>query len=240
MFAPDGTEQPSLIDGRCDFMHAASCGQNGELLAVCGYAGLAVIDLESSSVRWASVSATSDGGCIATLPRRGAIFTTVKERIQAVDVYTGNSIGSITGDSIFRYAVGDDESDTIFFGKGPLPCSVSAFCWGAEASGGATYGFTALGAIESAGAPSNCRPMAIVRPPPGLRTSYLVLGVIWAPTLLVLALPSFTLVHTHKLAGVQVTGLAADPRGAALVVVDKAILGCHTLPWPLPGMPPLE
>jgi hypothetical protein len=38
----------------------------------------------------------------------------------------------------------------------------------------------------------------------------------------------------------RVTGLAADPSGIALAVRDAASEAIHVLPWPLPGMPPLQ
>jgi hypothetical protein len=56
----------------------------------------------------------------------------------------------------------------------------------------------------------------------------------------VLSLPDRRLVHTHTLEGMVVTGLAADPSGTALAVCDAASKAIHVLPWPLPGMPPLQ
>lgn len=46
-------------------------------------------------------------------------------------------------------------------------------------------------------------------------------------------------VHTHRLDGVQVMGLAADPSGTALIVCDRASRSVLVMPWPLPGMPAL-
>jgi hypothetical protein len=37
-----------------------------------------------------------------------------------------------------------------------------------------------------------------------------------------------------------VVGVAADPSGTALAVCDRASEAVHVLPWPLPGMPPLQ
>lgn len=236
VFAADGTEQPSLEEdlGCGGTSHAASCGPNGEWLAVVGD-GLSCIDLTSRSVRWTTKPAS--GVCIAVLPRSGVIVTLGGANIQSIDVATGTCLGTLAGSGI--YAAGDAATDTVYIGKGPAPCSVSAFRWGVQ-EGGDAHAFSPLGVVEPARALANCRPMTIVPPRPGCRTSYLVIGVIWAPTLLVLALPGLTVVHTHELKGVEVTGLGADPGGAALVVVDRASQGCHVLPWPLPGMPPLD
>ncbi len=93
------------------------------------------------------------------------------------------------------------------------------------------------GKVEAAGATNNHRPLAVMPPAPGLRTSYLVMGTLDSPTLIVLSLPDRRLVHTHTLEGMQVVGLAADPSGTALAVCDYSSKAVHALPWPLPGMP---
>ena len=108
---------------------------------------------------------------------------------------------------------------------------MTAFRWdGAE--------LVAEGIVEAAGATVNYRPLAVVPPAPGQRTSYLVVGTQDFPTQRVLSLPDRRLVHTHKLEGMMVVGLAADPSGTALAVCDNASNAIHVLPWPLPGMPP--
>lgn len=91
----------------------------------------------------------------------------------------------------------------------------------------------------------NARPLAVMPPAPGSRTSYLVVGQRDSGVLHVLALPSMRLVHVHDLGGdVEVGGLAADAAGSALVFLDKRnrtrTPAAHVLPWPLDGMPALE
>ena len=108
---------------------------------------------------------------------------------------------------------------------------MSAFRWDGAA-------LVAEGAVEAAGTEDNSRPLAVVPPAPGQRTSYLVVGTLYTPTLRVLSLPDRRLVHTHELEGMKVTGLAADPSGTVLAVCDYASKAIHVLPWPLPGMPP--
>lgn len=93
---------------------------------------------------------------------------------------------------------------------------------------------------------SFCHVAAVVSPALGKRVSHVVVGATGSRNLLVLSLPAHVLVHTHTLtqAGFMgVSSLAADPRGEALVVsciVDDIKAVVHVLPWPLPGMPPLE
>ena len=93
------------------------------------------------------------------------------------------------------------------------------------------------GKVEAVGGAANFRPLTVMPPAPGLRTSYIVVGTCFTPTLHVLSLPDRRLVHTHTLEGMQIVGLAADPSGTALAVCDYASNAVHVLPWPLPGMP---
>jgi hypothetical protein len=113
-------------------------------------------------------------------------------------------------------------------------CSVSAFRW----DGGALV--PDGDALEAAGAESCNRPLAVMPPGPGQRTSYLVVGTCDESNLRIIALPYRRLVHTHTLEGMEVVGLAADPSGTALAVWSTRTQSVHTLPWPLPGMPPLQ
>ena len=77
-------------------------------------------------------------------------------------------------------------------------------------------------------------------PARGKSVSHLVVGTADSPELLVLSLPGLALVHTHRLEGMEVKGLVADPWGRALAVCDAASKNLHVLAWPLPGMPPLR
>lgn len=106
------------------------------------------------------------------------------------------------------------------------------------------------GIVHAAGDSSSVRPLAVMPPPPGKRTSHLVVGTLSASRLRVLALPSLALVHEHTLGSesvlmpgtwgeVGVAGLAADPWGMAIAVCDNKSGTAAVLAWPLPGMPPL-
>jgi hypothetical protein len=110
---------------------------------------------------------------------------------------------------------------------------VSAFRWDGAA-------LVADGVVEAAGTDGSWRPLAVMPPTPGRHTSYLVVGTFSNQTLRVLSLPDRRLVHTYTLEGMEVTGLAADPSGTALAVCDAASKAIYVLPWPPPGMPPLQ
>jgi len=97
-----------------------------------------------------------------------------------------------------------------------------------------------LGPVAAAGeadsfAPSLSCPLRLASAP---HTSSWGLGI--RPELRVLSLPGLALVHTHRLEGMKVRCLAADPCGTALAVCDYASESTHVLAWPLPGMPDLE
>jgi hypothetical protein len=104
---------------------------------------------------------------------------------------------------------------------------VSAFRWDGAA-------LVAEGDVRAAGTADNWRSLAVMPPTPGRQTSYLIVGTLGKPKLLVLSLPDRRLVHTHTLEGMQVMCLAADPSGTALAVCDAASKAIHVLPWPLP------
>ena len=77
---------------------------------------------------------------------------------------------------------------------------------------------------------------------PGRRTACLVVGLYGTPRVQVLRLPGLEPLCAPLPvgAGVLVVGLAADAAGTALLVADGASKTVLALPWPLPGMPPLD
>jgi hypothetical protein len=128
----------------------------------------------------------------------------------------------------------DPASGTVFASTSPTDdYRVSVFRWDGAA-------LVAEGVVEAAGFANIDRPLAVMPPTPGRHTSYLVVGTETEPTLHVLSLPDRRLVLKHTLEGMEVTGLAADPSGTALAVCDRISKAIHVLPWPLPGMPPLQ
>jgi hypothetical protein len=110
---------------------------------------------------------------------------------------------------------------------------VTAFRWNVSM-------LSSEGVVEAAGTTANERPLAVMPPAPGQRTSYLIIGTLGSSKLRMLSLSDRHLVHTHTLEGLEVVGLAADPSGTALAVCDYKSKAVHVLPWPLPGMPPLQ
>ena len=127
-------------------------------------------------------------------------------------------------------ACGSSRATTLFVSTATR---VSSFRWNGSA-------LVSEGVVEAAGNTDDGRPLAVVPAAPGQRTSYLVVGTYRDPTLLVLSLPDRRLVHTHTLEGMEMKGLATDPSGTALAVCDHTSKAIHVLPWPLPGMPPLQ
>jgi hypothetical protein len=194
---------------------------------------LVAVDAASRAVRW---SATLGGSCwgIAVLPAHGVVILSdgshgklrVHRRSDGVRVASAEAVYA-------SYVAADHASGTVYASTGAHhSCGVSAFRWDGAA-------LVAEGVLEAADTADHFRPLAVMPPTPGRRTSYLVVGTLDVPTLRVLSLPDRRLVHTHTLEGMQVMGVAADPSGTALAVCDAASKAIRVLPWPLPGMPPL-
>jgi len=65
--------------------------------------------------------------------------------------------------------------------------------------------------LQRQGKQPTLRPLAVMPPAPGKRASHLIVGLWKTSELRVLSLPGLALVHTHRLEGIEVIGLAADP-----------------------------
>jgi hypothetical protein len=192
------------------------------------------VDAASAAVCW---SAALGGGCygIAVLPVQGVVVVSglIPGKLHVHRLSDGVRVASAEAASP-TYVAADPASGTVYAGTGVYPSyDVYAFHWDGAA-------LVAEGVVEAAGTDSIWRPLAVMPPTPGRHTSYLVVGTMDKPTLLVLSLPDRRLVHTHTLEGIRVMGLVADPSGTALAVCDTASEAIHVLPWPLPGMPPLQ
>ena len=238
VFGPDGSRLPPVGEPGTRSICVCDRDAKGTLFFASRGGSVNVFDVASAEVRQkipqrdcfglaalvdhgvVAVSAHSEGGFKVLRASDGVVLHTVK----------------VPGGSF--YCAGDPLSATFYIGKGPSPCSVSAFKW-QPAEGRDSGAIAPLGIVAGAGSTGNCRPMAVVPPAPGLRTAYLLVGTIWSSELRVVSLPDHALVHTHDLKGLSVTGLAADPTGTAIAVCDKALRAVHVLSWPLPGMPAL-
>jgi hypothetical protein len=239
--AADGTLLPSLplaalglspytrcaafVETTCALLLADANGASSKLVAV---------DAASRALRW---SASLNDGCwgIAVLPAQGVVILSDGSNSKLCVHRLSDGVRVASANAVFAsYFTADPASGTVYASIGARPSRVvSAFRWDGAA-------LVAEGVVEAAGNISTWRPLAVMPPTPGLHTSYLVVGTRDKPTLRVLSLSDRRLVHTHTLEGMEVTGLAADPSGAALAVCDRASKAIHVLPWPLPGMPPLQ
>jgi hypothetical protein len=190
---------------------------------------LVAMDATSRAVRWSTGSRFIYG--IAVLPTQGLVVASVLDANE-LGVYRladGAFVSKVHADHPTLIAC-DSARATLYVNTGT---QVSAFRWN-----GSTL--VSEGVVEAAGNKGYARPLAVTPPAPGQRTSYLVVGTIRTPTLLILSLPDRRLFHTHTLEGMKVVGLAADPSGTAMAVCDAESNAIHVLPWPLPGMPPLQ
>ena len=149
-------------------------------------------------------------------------------------------MGSLAVSGLLDFFLAADDATGALYGTVSSGTGYNAHAWEFTADG-AGIRITSNGRITAAGSRGDrFRPLAVVPPVPGKSVSHLVVGTEESSELLVLSLPGLTLVHTHTLAGMQVTGLAADPWGESLAVCDGVSESLHVLAWPLPGMPPLE
>jgi hypothetical protein len=194
---------------------------------------LVAVDAASKLVRWVAKLANSCFS-IAVLPASGIVISSnpVTSELHVHRLSDGIHVARATAyDAMF--VATDRTSKTVFVSTGNRPsCRVSAFRWNGVA-------LSAQGALEDVQKAVDHRPLAVMPPDPGRRSSYLVVATLGRPTLLVLSLPDRRLIHTHTLESIQVSGLAADPSGAALTVCDSASECVRVLLWPLPGMLPL-
>jgi hypothetical protein len=238
----DGTRLPSLPLAALGMSttstrHAAFVEATGTLLLADvnkASSKLVAVDAANRAVRW---SAALRGNCngMAVLPAQSVVVVSDlgHSKLHVHRLSDGVRVAS-AGAALAAYVAADPASGTVFASTVAYPSRVvSAFRWDGAA-------LVAEGVVEAAGNPDAGRALAVMPPTPGRHTSYLVVGTLHVPTLRVLSLPDRRLVHTHTLKGMGVIGLAADPSGTALAVCDAASKAIHVLPWPLPGMLPLQ
>lgn len=187
---------------------------------------------------------------IAALPQSGVFFapSSASETLCAFRIRDGALVNEVAARGIGGGVAVDVPSQTVFVSTpGPV---IQSFRWVEDklVPGGDT---TAVGALG--GGDRVSRHIAVVPAAVGRRLSHLVVatssgGGTGHSELCVLALPALTVVHTHRLEGVEVDGLAADPWGGALVVCTSASVPggrrgggrVIVLAWPLVGMRQLE
>jgi hypothetical protein len=241
VFAADGTPVPPwplvALGLSTRTTSAAFVEATGTLLLADAYGAsskLVAVDAARRAVRW---SAALGGSCygIAVLPAQGVVVVSnyADYKLHVHRLSDGVRVAS-TEAAYPTYVASVPASGTVYACTGVYPsCKVSAFRWDVAA-------LVSEGVVEAAGTADNSRPLAMIPLTPARHTPYLVVGTYRQPTLRVLSLPNRRLVHTHTLEGMEVMGLAADPSGTALAVCDARSKAIHVLPWPLPGMPPLQ
>ena len=172
------------------------------------------------------------------LPSLGIALVNTYDSLFAHRISDGAPVGSLAVPRLDKFLVADDAAGAVY---GTVACiwGCDVYAWHLTTDGAGLL-ITSNGRITAIATGNRSRPLAVVPPAPGKRISHLVVGTGESSELLVLSLPGHTLVHTHSLEGMEVTGLAADPWGGALAVCDDKSKSCHVLAWPLPGMPPLE
>ena len=221
------------------------------LLADCHSSSRVVaVDPSTRLVRWATDPLeTNFGRCLglAVLPALGYVMLSSLERngVFFLRLSDGVCIGykgfTSTGLLVGNFLAVDPVSEDLFCALGSRTClNYSILALSLSGKSGIRPNQDRLVVVSEAGTEPSNRPLAYMPPAPGKSTSHLIIGCGFRPQLIVLSLPSLTLVHTHMLEGMKVTGLTADPWGGALAVCDAASKDIHVLRWPLPGMPPLK
>lgn len=220
---------------------------------------LVAVDAATYSVRWATPPVLYEL-ChgLTVLPLSGIAVIASKGELFAHRLSNGESVGNVkvrglrlgltadtssgimfanmrigNGDDADQLvdASGDDDHDDDDESGGDL-FAISRISW---VDG---LGFMAEGIVTAIEEFGDIRPLAVVPPFFGKRVSFFVVCTV--DTLCVYALPGLSFVHTHKLTGMVVTALAADPSGTALAVCDNESKSIHVLAWPLPGMAAME
>lgn len=195
-------------------------------------------DTSARAVRWSSDIAACGG--IATLPAHGiaALASCEQSKLFFHRLSDGCRVGSVAvPKSSLRWFIAADAESGAVFGTCRSESGFAVHAWSCLSGG--SRRLKSEGPVLAAGVEKFPRPVTVVPPAPGKKKSHLVVSATLSSELRVLSLPDRVLVHTHKLDGIQVNGLAADPWGGVLAVCDKASNALHVLAWPLPGMPPL-
>jgi hypothetical protein len=243
IYSADGTPVPPLVIDSVGLSHDTNSAaydesRNTLLLADDNSSSskLVAVDMSSHSVRWATAPGLLNGiDGIAVLLKHGIVFVSScgDFKLYAHRLSDGVRIASMKVPGC-SYLASDPETSVVYASSicdtGML--AVVPYLWnGAK--------LVKQSVVYAPGITGKFRPISVMPPAPGLRTSYLIVGEVDSSTLHIISLPDHRLVHMHTLEGMQVAGLAADPSGTALAVCDRASKLVHVLPWPLPGMPVL-
>lgn len=201
---------------------------------------VAVAPDDDWSVRWSTEPGrVIQCGGLTVLARQGIVVASACEgrALHALRIDTGASIGPPVPANNPTYLATDSMTGTIFAdtSDGAGNFSVARWQWSEP-----EQALVPLGVIEAAGVATNWRPIAVMPPAPGKRLSHLIVGTYNSSVLRILALPSLELVaDTSAPNDMVVWGLAADPAGTALVILDHTSRAAQVVAWPWAGLPPL-
>ena len=248
-FSGSGTPLPGLLVSTFGISNRLSCmayvHSSAPVLLLADRFKLVAADLDTYSVRWSSVHQEKNH-----LPQRIAVFPAeglfvwggYGKSMFVHRLSDGSQVGTVMLPGLVACST-HDPAARVLYGETPVVEDSNSYTVGAW-----SYEVTKAGLLINSDRSVVITErsaigfsVAVMPPTPGRRHSYLVVvRSDNASKVLVLSLPSHTLIHTHALEGMDVSGLAADPHGRALAVCDKTSDATHVLAWPLPGMPTLE
>jgi hypothetical protein len=236
-FSADGSPQPPLSVASLGMSSltrvAAFVEATGTLLFADSNGASSKLVSVNEATKAATWLVSLRGGCygMAVLSAHGVIVVgdNAGGMLHSRRLSDGSRISSTAARSPF-FVTADSASATVYVNTN---FEVSIFKWdGAE--------LVAKGRLDAAGSTGKHRPLAVVPPTPGKHTPCLIVGTYGTPALRVLSLPDLRVIHEHTLWGIKVMGMATDSAGTVLAVCDYVSKAVQVLPWPLPGMPPLQ
>jgi hypothetical protein len=183
------------------------------------------------------IIALADGTPVSSVPCSNPSFVAAAAEAAAATAVAASAPRS-TQDLLNSTAAGC--SSTVFASSWS-DGSFGVSAWRCEGEGAGAR-LSPLGPISAIESTQRDRPLAVCPPvpgtglPPDWHASHLVVGACGSNVLSVFSLPGLRLIHTEYLRGMRVTGVAADPVGAALAVSDFAARAVHVIPWPPRGI----
>lgn len=214
-------------------------GANSTVVAVTRRAA-AGTPIGAEDVRWTARGFESTVG-VALLPTHGVaiIGSRYENALHVLSLADGSRLGSSVSPCRDVVFVATDAASGLVFAS--LHDSIVALRWDedvralVEADLPLPRPSLAMARNEVLPRRAEYRPLAVVAGTP----AHLVVGTYYKPDLVIVALPACAVVQRHRLEGLRIVGLAADPSGSALAVCDVTSKSVVVLPWPLPGMGPL-
>lgn len=160
---------------------------------------LVALDPTNSSIRWSTAAGSFDD-CygVALLPHAVVAGSRHESLIHIHRLSDGVRVSTTEAKCPIHVAT-DATTGAVFASVGFGSCSVHEFHWNGRT-------LISRGHVKAAGHAESWRPLAVIQPPPGHYTAYLVVGTNGTPGLKVLSLPDLELVHEARLDGMKITG----------------------------------